>query len=33
MIRERGVPSSHSETITLGALATTRGTKIWSSPA
>ena len=28
MIRDSGVPSSHSETITLGALATTRGTTI-----
>jgi hypothetical protein len=32
MIRERGVPSSHSETMTLGALATTRGTTICASP-
>ena len=28
MIRDSGVPSSHSETITFGALATTRGTTI-----
>jgi hypothetical protein len=33
MIRDSGVPSSHSETITFGALATTRGTTISASPA